>query len=55
MKIKEFLHKDEEKLIIESIKKAELNTSGEIRVHIESKCGDNVLDRAINVLNYVIM
>ena len=55
MKIKDFLHKDEEQLLIDSIKKAELNTSGEIRVHIESKCGENVFDRAIYILNYLKM
>ena len=47
--------KEEEQLITESIKKAELNTSGEIRVHIESKCGDDVFDRAIYVFNYLKM
>ena len=55
MKIKEFLHKEEEQLITESIKKAELNTSVEIRVYIESKCGDDVFDRAIYVFNYLKM
>lgn len=30
----------------EAIKEAELNTSGEIRVHIEDKCKVDVLDRA---------
>ena len=55
MKIKDFLHKDEEALLIESIKKAELNTSGEIRVHIESKCGDNVFERAVYIFNYLKM
>lgn len=29
-----------------AIQEAELNTSGEIRVHIESKCNEDVLDRA---------
>jgi uncharacterized membrane protein len=29
-----------------AIQQAELNTSGEIRVHIESKCKEDVLDRA---------
>ncbi len=33
----EFLSESEEKRIIEAIKKAEKNTSGEIRVHLESK------------------
>lgn len=32
--------------IVNAIKEAELNTSGEIRVHIEKNCPEDVLDRA---------
>ena len=32
--------------IKQAIGEAESNTSGEIRVHIESKCNEDVLDRA---------
>ena len=32
--------------IVSAIKSAELNTSGEIRVHIENQCKKEVLDRA---------
>ena len=32
--------------IIKAIEMAELNTSGEIRVHIESKCKEDTLDHA---------
>ena len=32
--------------IVEAIREAEQNTSGEIRVHIESKCKEDVLDHA---------
>ncbi|RIJ37498.1 TPM domain-containing protein [Pontibacter oryzae] len=39
---------DEQK-IIEAIKDAEMQTSGEIRVHIESSCNMDVLDRATEV------
>ena len=46
MNPKEFLGKENEKLIVEAIVRAESNTSGEIRVHIESKCKGEVLDRA---------
>jgi len=35
--------------IVEAIKTAENNTSGEVRVHIESVCKDDVLDRASQV------
>ena len=46
MSPKEFLGKENEKLIAKAIEKAEHQTSGEIRVHIESKCKEDVLDRA---------
>ena len=35
--------------ILAAIKEAELNTSGEIRVHIEKKCKKDVMDRAAAV------
>lgn len=39
--------KEADKLqITNAIRVAELNTSGEIRIHIENKCGGDVLDRA---------
>lgn len=40
-----FSIRDQEE-IRQAILKAELDTSGEIRVHIESSCSGNVLDRA---------
>lgn len=41
------LRKKDENLIVEAIRRAELATSGEVRVHIESRCEeDNPLDRA---------
>jgi len=43
---KEFLGKENETLIVKAIEKAEHQTSGEIRVHVESKCKEEVLDRA---------
>jgi len=41
--------KEQQKQIVEAIKQAEHNTSGEIRVHIEKKCKKDVLDRAVDV------
>jgi uncharacterized membrane protein len=41
-----FFNADEKAQIKAAIKEAELNTSGEIRVHIENKCPGEVLDRA---------
>jgi uncharacterized membrane protein len=46
MNPKEFIGNENEKRIAEAIKIAEHLTSGEIRVHIESKCREEVLDRA---------
>jgi uncharacterized membrane protein len=46
MNPQEFLGKENEKLIKEAINKAEKMTSGEICLHIESSCKENVLDRA---------
>jgi len=41
--------KEQQKMIVDAIKQAEHNTSGEIRIHIEKKCKIDVLDRAANV------
>lgn len=45
----EFLGKENEKLIASALEKAENQTSGEIRIHIENKCKVDVLDRAAAV------
>ena len=45
-----FLTKEQEQTVISAIKEAELNTSGEVRVHIEPKCkGGDGIKRAIEV------
>lgn len=41
-----FFDPAEEHEIVEAIRQAELNTSGEIRVHVERKCADEPFDRA---------
>lgn len=46
MSPKAFFTKEQNDDIILAIKNAELDTSGEIRVHIEEKCQGEVLDRA---------
>ncbi|MFO7999645.1 MAG: TPM domain-containing protein [Marinilabilia sp.] len=43
---KHLFSEEQKKQIVEAIKEAELNTSGEIRVHIEKKCPEDVMDRA---------
>ena len=42
-----FFNKEEERQIIEAIRQAEKNTSGEIRVHLEEKVKGDVLDAAV--------
>lgn len=49
MVAKDFFSSDEQKQIVAAIKEAELNTSGEIRVHVESKLHGDVLDHASKV------
>ncbi|MCB0651868.1 MAG: TPM domain-containing protein [Saprospiraceae bacterium] len=44
-----FFSKEEEEAIISSIRKAELDTSGEIRVHLEDKLKGPVIDLAVRV------
>ncbi|APF17510.1 protein of unknown function DUF477 [Caldithrix abyssi DSM 13497] len=41
-----FLSKEEQQQIIRAIQEAEKETSGEIRLHIESRCKDDPLERA---------
>jgi uncharacterized membrane protein len=41
-----FFSKEQKLEITGAIKSAELDTSGEIRVHIENNCAEDVLDRA---------
>ena len=51
-----FLTEEQEKSIVESIKEAEKETSGEIRVHIEKKCKTNSpLERAQQVFGELKM
>lgn len=46
----------EQKRILDAVSSAELNTSGEVRVHIESKCKeDTVLERASQVFGHLDM
>lgn len=46
-----FFNKEEEERIIKAIQSAELNTSGEIRVHIEADAEGDILDIAAKTFN----
>jgi len=47
MESKHFFSKEEQKSIVNAIVEAELNTSGEIRVHIEPTCKDPLIRAAL--------
>ena len=49
MSARSFFTKEEQHNIVAAIKEAELNTSGEIRVHIENHCKEEALERAAEV------
>ena len=55
MKPVNFFTQEEKESIKKSIAGAELNTSGEIRVHIEGVCANDVLDRAAYVFEKLAM
>jgi len=46
MKASSFFTKEQKETILSAIREAEKDTSGEIRVHIETHCPEDVLDRA---------
>lgn len=46
---KDKLTEEEKESIVSAIREAELNTSGEIRVHLENHCREEVLDRAAEI------
>jgi len=49
MKFEDFLSTDQEKQIADAIERAETGTTGEIRVHIERRCKEDPLHRAIEL------
>jgi len=55
MKPSKFFTEEEKESVKKAIVEAELNTSGEIRVHIEGVCANNVLDRAAYVFEKLAM
>ena len=54
-KADQFLSEQDELEIIEAIQKAELNTSGEIRIHIEGAAQKDAYQRALEVFNSLKM
>lgn len=54
-KVEDFLTKEEEQEIVEAIRVAEKETSGEIRVHIEKTASIATYDRAMEVFHMLKM
>ena len=54
-RVEEFLTASEEQEVIEAIRIAELNTSGEIRVHIEKTSNGDATNRALEVFHMLKM
>src|SRR6187402_371812 len=52
---KDLFNDAQQKAIVASIKAAELNTSGEVQVHIENTCKGDVMDRATEVFKHLDM
>ena len=55
MKPSKFFTKEQKKQITDAIEEAELNTSGEIRLHVEESCKVDVLDRAAYIFKKLKM
>lgn len=51
MDVTNFFSKDQQEAIKNAIVEAELNTSGEIRVHIESYCKGDTIKRALSLFH----
>jgi len=54
-KAKSFFSKEQQLAIQNAIANAELNTSGEVRVHIDDECKEDVLDAAASVFHKLKM
>lgn len=55
MAVERFFSETEKKDIVAAIVIAEKNTSGEIRLHLQEKCGEDVFARAVNVFSAIGM
>lgn len=53
--IRKFFTEAQEQQIIDAIKHAELNTSGEIRVHVEETCKGDAVERATHIFGELNM
>lgn len=49
--LKSFFTESDKLLVLNAIKQAETDTSGEIRVHVENHCKGDLMDRAATVFS----
>ncbi|MDB5228228.1 MAG: hypothetical protein JWN78_2421 [Bacteroidota bacterium] len=52
---KDFFSENDKDAIVKAIRKVELSTSGEIRVHVDEKCEEDVYEKAIKVFHFLKM
>jgi uncharacterized membrane protein len=50
-KLEDFLSSKDEERIVEAIRNAEKSTSGEIRVHIEKKCTNDIFEHTMEIFH----
>jgi uncharacterized membrane protein len=55
MSAKKFFTSEQQKAIVQAIADAELNTSGEVRVHIDDHCKEDVLGKAAKTFHKLKM
>lgn len=55
MKASEFLTREQQEMLVSAIKKAEKNTSGEIRIHIDETCKGDPMKQAGKIFGYLGM
>lgn len=55
MNVEKFFSKEQKKQIVNAIKESEKETSGEIRVHIESSCKKDTLERTVHLFEKLKM
>lgn len=52
---KNFLTDEEKNKVVTAIRTVETNTTGEIRIHIDDSCDEDVLDRAVEIFYHLRM
>lgn len=55
MKPVDFLDREGQEMVVNAIREAEKNTSGEIRVHIDDVCETDVYEKAVEVFRFLGM